>query len=78
MGFQHMNKYVHGAASSKGGGVRKKKGLAALSPEHRRYIAAMGGKKKHDNKRNQVGKNETPERGDSPNLADILGNIDDL
>ena len=38
------NPIIHKFASSKGGKVRTKKGLAKLSPERRREIAVLGGK----------------------------------
>lgn len=44
MSFQDFPDVVRKAAQSKGGKVRTKKGLATLSPERRREIAAMGGR----------------------------------
>lgn len=78
MGFQDMVGVVHRAASSKGGKVRKAKGLAMLSPEKRREIASMGGKAKHEN-RNQKGAKQTEASGgvNSPKLADLLGTLDE-
>ena len=45
------NPIIHKFASSKGGKVRTKKGLATLSPERRREIAALGGKTSADRRR---------------------------
>jgi hypothetical protein len=47
------NPIIHKFASSKGGKRRVPKGLAKLSPERRKEIAAMGGKKKYENLRNK-------------------------
>lgn len=47
MGFQDMVEVVHRAASSKGGKIRGRKGLAAMSPEKRREIQSKGGKARH-------------------------------
>ncbi len=44
------NPIIHKFLSAKGGRVRKKKGLATLSPERRREIASLGGKAKHENR----------------------------
>ncbi len=41
------NPIIHKYASSKGGKRRVPKGLAKLSPERRKEIAAMGGKAKY-------------------------------
>jgi len=79
MGFQHMRPIVHEQASRKGGRVRKKKGLASLPPERRKQIASQGGKKNAENYRSNKGAKQTKasESGNPPNLADILGNIDE-
>lgn len=79
MGFQHMKPIVHEQASRKGGKVRKKKGLAALSPERRKEIASQGGLKHAENNTSKKGAKQTQASGSdySPNLADLLGNIDE-
>lgn len=78
MGFQDMKEVVHKAASSKGGRVRTKKGLAAMSPEKRREVQSKGGKARYGNKSNEGAKQTQEDTGgDSPQLADILGDIDD-
>ncbi len=77
MGFQDMKEVVHKAASSKGGRVRTKKGLAAMSPEKRREVQSKGGKTS-GNKRN-TGAKQTQESGSrsTPLLEAVLGNIDE-
>ena len=60
------NPIIHKFLSSKGGKVRKPKGLAKLPPERRREIAAMGGRAKHnkekrDDNDNDTGANPQPE-----------------
>lgn len=50
MGFQDLPEIVHWAVSRKGGRVKKSKGVAKLSPERRREIAAMGGNAKRENR----------------------------
>lgn len=44
LGFA-TNPIIHKFLSAKGGRVRKPKGLAKLSPERRREIAILGGRK---------------------------------
>ena len=77
MGFQDMQEVVHKAASSKGGRVRTKKGLAAMSPEKRREVQSKGGKARYGNNSN-TGAKQTQESGSrsTPLLEAILGNID--
>lgn len=75
-----MNKIVHQAASRKGGKVRKPKGLAKLSPERRREIAAQGGRAKHE--KNNRSKEETEQTNasqsrDTERLADLFGTLDE-
>ena len=56
MGFQDMVEVVHKAASSKGGKIRGRKGLAAMSPEKRREIQSKGGKARHEDNDNKAAK----------------------
>lgn len=56
MGFQDMVEVVHKAASSKGGKIRGRKGLAAMSPEKRREIQSKGGKARHGDNDNKAAK----------------------
>ena len=77
MGFQHMPKIVHKAASSKGGKLRVPKGLELLPEEWRKEIAAMGGNAKRANRNKE---SVTPEKNTGnggPNLADIFGTLDE-
>ena len=48
------NPIIHKFASSKGGKVRTKKGLATLSPERRREIAVLGGKASANKRRREA------------------------
>lgn len=43
MGFQHMKKPLHEAASRKGGAWKLRKGLGAMDPEKARAIQSQGG-----------------------------------
>ena len=77
MGFQDMPEVVHKAASSKGGRIKTRKGLAAITAEQRKAIQSKGGKARYAN-RNREGAKQTQETGsgDTPVLEAILGNID--
>lgn len=79
MGFQDMPRVVHEAASRKGGKLKIRKGLGAMSEEKRKQITSMGGKARHANKSRST--NSPAEGGGSqvgsPRLADVLGDIDD-
>lgn len=78
MGFQHVRSIIHKAASSKGGKIRGKKGLAAMSPEKRREIQSKGGKARHVNN-NRTKAEQTPKdtsKGISI-LETILGDLDE-
>lgn len=76
MGFQDMQEVVHKAASSKGGRVKTRKGLAAMSPEKRREVQSKGGKTS-GNKRNTGAKQTQEDSGGSPSVLEaVLGNID--
>ena len=77
MGFQDMPKVVHEAASAKGGRVKARKGLAAMSPEKRREVQSKGGKTTYEN-RSRKGAKQTQEGrgGSTPILEAVLGNID--
>lgn len=77
MGFQDMKEVVLKAASSKGGRVRTKKGLAAMSPEKRREVQSKGGKARHENNSNK-GAKQTQESGvgSLSVLEAILGGVD--
>ena len=78
MGFQDMKEVVHKAASSKGGRVRTKKGLAAMSPEKRREVQSKGGKTSVENKRRRGDKQTQEGTGGSPSVLEaVLGNIDE-
>lgn len=74
-----MQPVVHSAASRKGGGVRKRKGFASLTPERRKQIASMGGTQNAKNHKDNKG--TKPEKVDTSNggavLADILGALDE-
>lgn len=58
MGFQHMPKIVHEAASRKGGEINTKKGLAKLSPERRKAIASQGGKSGNNSRNKAIKKKD--------------------
>ena len=75
MGFQHMPKVVHVAASRKGGEINTKKGLAKLSPERRKAIASQGGKSGNQSRKGAKQTQESAGRS-TPLLEAILGNID--
>lgn len=78
MGFQDMVEVVHRAASSKGGKIRGRKGLAAMSPEKRREIQSKGGKARHgDNDSKATKQTQGGGRGGLSVLETILGGIDD-
>lgn len=77
MGFQDMPEVVHKAASRKGGRIKTRKGLAAITAEQRKAIQSKGGKARYAN-RSRKGAKQTQE-GDSgePRLLEaVLGNID--
>lgn len=79
MGFQDMPEVVHKAASKKGGRVRVKKGLGAMSEERRKQITSMGGKARYAGG-NQEGAKQSKDAGgtvDSARLADVLGDLDE-
>ncbi len=71
------NPIIHKFASSKGGKVRTKKGLGSMPIEKRRAIQSLGGKQSANNRRNGVVKSKKDTSGDIPNLADILGGLDE-
>lgn len=78
MGFQNMPEVVHRAASSKGGRVRKPKGLALLSPERRKEIASKGGKAKYGNTNSKGTKQTEANRSGNTHLVErILGTLDE-
>ena len=77
MGFQDMVEVVHRAASSKGGKIRGRKGLAAMSPEKRREIQSKGGKARHgDNDRKATKQAQGSGRRGPSVLETILGGVD--
>ena len=77
MGFQDMPKVVHEAASAKGGRVKARKGLAAMSPEKRREVQSKGGKTTYENRSRKGAKQTQEGTGGSPSvLESVLGNID--
>lgn len=77
MGFQDMPEVVHKAASSKGGKIRVKKGLAAIPIEQRKAIQSKGGKARYGNQ-SKKGAKQTQDSGggNTPILEAVLGNID--
>jgi len=79
MGFQDMHPVVRKAAQSKGGSVRKRKGIGSQTPERRREIASLGGKAKHENHiSGEASQLQKESQSDNlPNLADILGALDE-
>lgn len=76
-GFQDMPDVVHSAASRKGGRIKVKKGFA-VNPELAREAGRKGGLSKHGN-RSITGAEQAKEdtRRDGPQLADILGDINE-
>ena len=68
------NPIIHKFASSKGGKVRTKKGLATLSPERRREIAVLGGKTSADRRRREA---EQGSQDSSMERHQIPGDIDE-
>ena len=72
------NPIIHKFASSKGGKVRTKKGLATLSPERRREIASLGGttsaNRRRDKARQDQANSSMEEAGA---MARIPGNVDE-
>lgn len=73
-----MPNIVHRAASSKGGKIRTKKGLAAMSPEKRREIQSKGGKISGNNKRNPGAKQTQDDTSrDTSVLETVLGILDE-
>ena len=78
MGFQDMVEVVHRAASSKGGKMRGRKGIAAMSPEKRREIQSKGGKARNgDNDRKATKQAQGSGRRGPSVLETILGGVDD-
>lgn len=73
-----MPEVVHKAASRKGGRIKTDKGLAAMSPEKRREVQSLGGKTNANRSRKGAKQGQEDTGGDTPNLADVLGNIDDI
>lgn len=77
MGFQDMVEVVHKAASSKGGKIRGRKGLAAMSPEKRREIQSKGGKARHGDNDNKAAKQAQGSGRRGPSVLEtILGGVD--
>ena len=72
MGFQHMKGFLHTAASIKGGKIRGRKGLAAMSEEQRHEIASMGGKAKYEKSNTKVKNTENIEDREGALLERIL------
>ena len=68
------NPIIHKFASSKGGKVRTKKGLAKLSPERRREIAVLGGKTSANRRRREA---EQGSQDSSVERYRIPGDIDE-
>jgi len=72
-----MPRVLHEAASRKGGGVRKPKGLAKQSLERRKEIASLGGKTSADNRRKGTKQTQVDSHNRGTNLADVLGALDE-
>jgi hypothetical protein len=78
MGFQHMPEVVRRAAQAKGGRVKTKKGLAAMSPEKRHAAQSKGGLARHDNRsRTASQSSETDTGGNRALLERIIGSVDE-
>lgn len=79
MGFQDMPEVVQRAASRKGGRIKVKKGLGAMSEEKRKQITSMGGKARYENKsgNSTIKKKDTGSAVGKTRLADVLGDLDE-
>jgi hypothetical protein len=77
MGFQHMKGFLHTAASIKGGKIRGRKGLAAMTEEQRHEITSMGGKAKHEKSNTKVKNTQNTEDRESALLERILTVLDE-
>lgn len=78
MGFQDMPEVVQRAASRKGGKIKVRKGLGAMSEEKRKQITSMGGKARHADRSGSspVKSKEAGSSAGETRLADVLGDLD--
>lgn len=72
-----MPEVVRKAAQRKGGRIKVKKGIGALSPERRKEITSMGGIAKRDRSKMNTSKSKEDTSDSGPLVERILGTLDE-